>query len=462
MERRESRDLKMAIMPVNSWLGAASTPLRFSLDHRHLTRQQIIKVQIKQLRRLIAYAYECVPYYRRLFDRHDLRPEDIRSLADLPAVPISDREDLQRLPVHESLAAGIDPARLLAYTTSGSSGRPFTIRRTWKEERSLAAFRMRAMREHGLRFTDREANIRNLDHNNRWHTQRVLRVLQAMGLFRKVWLDCRLPVEEIFDALQRYRPDVLIGLPHVLSRVAQIVLADGRSQIHPRFIAVGGEVLNPLMRRQISDAFGARVFNQYGSFECNLIAWECRETGQLHTCDDGVIVEVLNDGKPAKPGENGEVIVTNLHAFAMPFIRYRLGDIATQGFERCPCGQPFSTISDIQGRIVDYFQLPGGRWLHPYVIGNVLSREAGWWLRHFQVTQERTDRIVLRAVPAPMPPPQRVAELTAAVTSMLGPGIEFQVMLVPEIDVEPSGKFRVYRTMVREGPSHTAIQPECP
>ena len=449
-------------MPMNSVASLGPAFLRHAVLHGGMTQERIIEGQNRQLRRLIAYACEHVPYYRTLFDGHGLNPDAIRTRTDLAAVPITHREHVQSLPIQDTLATGIEPAQLLAYTTSGSSGRPFTIRRTWNEERALAAFRMRAMREHGLRFTDREANIRNLDHNNRWHTQRVLRVFQAMGLFRKVWLDCRLPVEEIFDALQRYRPDVLIGLPHVLSRVAQIVLAGGRSQIHPRFVAVGGEVLTPLMRRQISEAFCARVFNQYGSFECNLIAWECRETGQLHTCDDGVIVEVLTNGKPAKPGENGEVVVTNLHAFAMPFIRYRLGDMATQGFERCPCGQPFATISNVQGRMVDYFQLPGGRWLHPYVIGDVLSREAGWWLRHYQVTQERTDRIVLRAVPAPMPPPQRVAELTAAVTSTLGPGIEFQVMLVPEIDVEPSGKFRVYRTMVREGPSHTAIQPECP
>jgi phenylacetate-coenzyme A ligase PaaK-like adenylate-forming protein len=137
----------------------------------------------------------------------------------------------------------------------------------------------------------------------------------------------------------------------------------------------------------------------------------------------------------------------------MPFIRYRLGDMATQGFERCPCGQPFATISNVQGRMVDYFQLPGGRWLHPYVIGDVLSREAGWWLRHFQVTQERTDRIVLRAVPSVEPPTRHLDQLLASVGSVLGPGIEFQIVLVPEIEVEPNGKFRVYRSLVRTLPN---------
>ena len=238
----------------------------------------------------------------------------------------------------------------------------------------------------------------------------------------------------------------------MLSRVAATG-AGAPLQVPPRFVAVGGDVLTPLMRREISAAFQARVFNLYGSFECNLIAWECKETGQLHTCDDSVIVEIIKNGKRAQPGERGEVVVTNLHAFAMPFIRYRLGDVVTQGFDTCPCGEPFSTISDIQGRTVDYFQLPGGRSMHPYEIGAVLNREASSWLHHFQVTQERTDRIIMRAVASVAPSPRQLDQLAASISPVLGPGIEFRVVLVPELDAEPSGKFRVYRSLVRTLPN---------
>jgi len=443
------------------------SPLAAALMHvrhpflrpRPRTREQITDYQNLHLRRLIASAYDRVPYYRSLFDRHGLEPGDIRIRTDLLAVPITDRDTIQSLPINETLAAGVETARLLAYSTSGSSGRPLTIRRTWNEERCLAGFRMRAMRDHGLRFTDMEVSVRHVQPTTTpWQRQRVLRVLQAMGLFRKVWVDCRLPVEDIIRELEHYRPDVLFGLPHVLSRVA----ATGAGEplhVRPRFVAVGGDVLTPVMRRQICDAFQARVFNQYGSFECNLIAWECKVTGQLHTCDDSVIVEVLKNGKPAQPGESGEVVVTNLHAFAMPFIRYRLGDIVTQGVDRCPCGEPFSTISDIQGRMVDYFQLPGGRSMHPYEIGAVLNREAGSWLHHFQVTQERTDRIIMRAVASVAPSPQQLDQLAASISSVLGPGIEFRVVLVPELDAEPSGKFRVYRSLVRTSPRQGGVSP---
>jgi phenylacetate-CoA ligase len=77
------------------------------------------------------------------------------------------------------------------------------------------------------------------------------------------------------------------------------------------------------------------------------MAWECRHSGDLHTCDDGVLIEVLVDGRPAEPGERGEVVVTNLHAYAMPFIRYRIGDVATREAP-CGCGAPFAAIGEIR------------------------------------------------------------------------------------------------------------------
>jgi phenylacetate-CoA ligase len=262
-------------------------------------------------------------------------------------------------------------------------------------------------------------------------------------------IDCRLLPEEIVRKLWHSHPDVVSGLPGVLWRCAEILANDHRVAIRPRFVAVGGEVLTPLMRHQISEAFSSPVFESYGSHEFNLIAWECMETGELHTCDDSVIVEILTDGRPATVGERGEMVGTALHSFAMPFIRYRLGDIVTKGSDMCSCGEPFSTIGKIQGRMIDYFPLPGGRLIHPYDIVVKIVREASPWIRQYQLTQEREDRIVLQVVPSSNTPPQRIAQFTQSVTALLGRDVAFQVMLVPEIRLEPSGKFRVSRSLVK-------------
>jgi phenylacetate-CoA ligase len=172
------------------------------------------------------------------------------------------------------------------------------------------------------------------------------------------------------------------------------------------------------------------------------------ETGNLHTCDDSVIVEILKDGRPAGVGERGEVVITVLHSFAMPFIRYKLGDIVTKGEEKCACGKPYSTLRNVQGRMIDYFPLPGRRVIHPYDIVVKIVGDASPWIRQYQLTQEKENRIVLQIVPSGTVPERKKAKLTQSISALVGQDVTFEVMIVPKIHLEPHGKFRVSRSLV--------------
>src|SRR4030095_9482771 len=109
----------------------------------------------------------------------------------------------------------------------------------------------------------------------------------------------------------------------------------------------------------------------------------------------------------------------------------------------CRCGQPFSTIRAVQGRVVDYFRLPDGRLLHPYGLLRPQC-EGAPWIRQYQLTQERANRIVLRIAPAIAPSPQDLAAIRTAALSALGPGVDYEILLTSDIRLEPNGKFRVY------------------
>ena len=142
------------------------------------------------------------------------------------------------------------------------------------------------------------------------------------------------------------------------------------------------------------------------------------------------------------------MVATNLHAYAMPLIRYRLGDVVTKGEDRCRCGKPFSTIHAIQGRMIDYFILPDGRALHPYqIIANFILGGDNW-IRQYQLLQERKDRIVLRVLPARPPAPEHIARLERSVLPVLGPSVEFKIELVDDLPLEQTGKFRPSRSLV--------------
>jgi phenylacetate-CoA ligase len=339
------------------------------------------------------------------------------------------------------VARGLRPDRLRLFRTSGSTGEPLSIRSTWLEDRVSVAVRLRALRAFGLSVGDRRVVVGMAAGPG------ASRLRSMLGLFPWVALEGLRPPAEILDALHALAPDVILGYPGVLHAVAGLILDGPGSVPRPKLVVAAGEVLTAEMRGRIAAAFGSRVFELYTSHELHTIGWECMETGALHVADDSVVVEVLRDGRPVGAGETGQLVGTALHSFAMPFLRYRLGDMVTRGTTPCRCGQPFSTIESVQGRMVDYLVLPGGRLLHPYRLTVRGTRCP--WVRQQQVTQEREDRIVLRVVPRGTPPREELAQAEAEARATLGPGVDFRLLLVPEIPLDGSGKFHYCRSFVR-------------
>ena len=122
--------------------------------HRQAARDDVVSFQDAQLRRLIARAHANVPYYRTLFRQHGVKPTNVKTAADLARIPVTSRRDLQGAPPSALLARGLDPARLIVHDTSGSTGEPLHMRRTWLAERITTAFHLRALRDFGVRSRD--------------------------------------------------------------------------------------------------------------------------------------------------------------------------------------------------------------------------------------------------------------------------------------------------------------------
>ena len=417
--------------------------------HPGVSPAELKEFQDARLRRLVCHAYDAVPFYRKLFDRHRLHPRHIRGTVDLDLIPTVTKQELRAQLPRNVVASGLDPAQLLTARTSGSSGEPFVIRRTWTEQSLQYLLRLRAFGLLGVRVGDRIATVGLVRPGSPSDPKAIGRALHATGLKQTLKIDGLQDPAAIVAQLDAYRPDVVTGMPGMLCRVADHLMDQEERKVRPRLLIVGGEVLTPVMRRRLAEGFGAPVRETYASHEFPLLGWECARGGGFHTCDDGVILEVVHEGRPAREGERGEVVATNLHAYAMPFIRYRLGDIATRGEHHPNCSQPFSSIRSIQGRMIDYFQLPDGRVIHPYQILSSFIAGGDSWIRQYQLLQEREDRIVLRVQPAQAPGSERLSALEQSVLSLLGPQVDFQVQLVDDIPLEETGKFRPSRSLVR-------------
>mgnify|MGYP001547689693 FL=1 len=418
--------------------------------HPDATPRAIADFRDRQLRLLAEHAYRNVPYYRRLYDEHGVHPGSIRGAADMPLLPAVTKTHFRATPEEDRVASGLRPELLISAASSGSSGRPFMIRRTWLEQNVLHLLRIRDQRAYGIARGDRTLNILNPKQrharDNKW-LGTTLKALKLHTDSRRVSIH-RTPAQ-IAEEVRACQPVMLSGYPNMLSRVGDALQRGPGVPPSVRIALTGAETLTPELRSRIEGRLGVPVRDQYGSNECNLMAWECPLGGPLHVCDDSVLLEIVApDGSPVAPGERGEVLVTALHSFAMPLIRFRIGDLAELGSGLCDCGAPFSTIRGVRGRMLDMFPLPDGRVIHAYYLTESLIMDDPDWIECFQITQERVDRITMQIVARYTPTASRIEAIYAQGRALLGEGVEFELSIVDDIPSDPSGKFRPARSLV--------------
>jgi phenylacetate-CoA ligase len=277
----------------------------------------------------------------------------------------------------------------------------------------------------------------------------LLRLLGALGLYRNQLVHSVEQIDTIAERIVEGRPKVIVGITEVLHDVARSRHAEALAELGVRFVAPGGQKLTAPMREAMERSFGAKIYDCYATQEMGLIAWECPETGDLHTCDGKLIVEVLKKGRPAATGEQGEVVATALHAYSVPFIRYPLGDLVTVGPAPCACGAPFGTIREIVGRHADFLQLPDGGIIHPGQIQVTALKDSFDWIRRCQYVQERRDLVRARIVPRVAPTAAQHDELDRNVRAVLGPDVELHLELVDDLGLEGTEKFKTIVSKVR-------------
>ena len=161
------------------------------------------------------------------------------------------------------------------------------------------------------------------------------------------------------------------------------------------------------------------------------------------------LVEILQNGEPVQEGEEGEVVITSLWSYAMPFIRYRQGDTATMGPKQCPCGAPVRTLARIQGRLLDLIPIPGRGSIHPYKVIMPLVQGITW-IKRFQFVQVAERHLRLLLVPAASPSNEDLLQVVHAVQRQLGVEIDVTLELVKEIPMLPTGKFYPYLSLERQ------------
>jgi phenylacetate-CoA ligase len=354
-----------------------------------LPRAGLESIQLLRLRRLVARVYAKVEPYRRKMDAAGVKPDDIRTLADLQKLPFTYKDDLRDNYPFGLFTVPLDEV-VRVHASSGTTGKSTVVGYTRKDIDTWANLMARAM-------TCAGAGRGDIVHN-----------AYGYGLFTG-GLGAHYGAERLGAAvipvsggntkrqvtiMQDFGPTVLMSTPSYALNLADTMDAMGvdPATLSLRIGIFGAEPWSENMREEVEKKLNIRAVDIYGLSEVigPGVAMECLQTsGGLHIFEDHFLPEVIDPdtGRVLPPGELGELVFTTLTKEAIPLIRYRTKDISRLFYETCACGRTLVRMEKVSGRTDDMLIIRGVN-VFPSQVEHVLVGIEGVE-PHYQIVVER-------------------------------------------------------------------------
>ena len=412
-----------------------------------LSHEEVRERQWKAFTEMLRHAYAEVPFYQRAFDEAGVKPDQIQSPADVPMLPFLEKRHLQDCQ-EDLVAASHRDKPLIVSHSGGSTGKPVAFKYDrYHYDRRCAAW-ARADRWGGWEMGEKQLILwlgvgsgvgkrklkEFIKERIHWTVMRW-RTITCTNLSPET-------IPEYYDVMRRYRPRNMYALAQSAYAFALMLEAAGLKPPPMKGILLGAEKVFPHQKRKIAEAFGSPVFERYGCQEVCNIATECDQHDGMHINCDGLYVEVVGaDGKPVAPGEVGEVVITSLDNFAMPFIRYKLGDMGVMMDGPCACGRGLPRIKEIVGRTLDMIVTPEGRVCSGVMMPHFMKEFES--VREFQFVQNAVDELILRMVPGKGFDASVKTYLEEQLRRWIGPTMKLTIEESAELERAASGKYRM-------------------
>lgn len=407
--------------------------------------EQLLEVQFRQLSELLFHAWKTAPFYRNRLQVAGYTPGSIVTQEWFSRLPLLSRQDLQEN--FPSIKSALPPPQhgpLIEGQSSGSTGRPVHYLTT---EHTRTIWRTTVLRDHLWNKRDFNARVA------------IIRAKVEDGISPN-WgpavaavfasapcpaMDSRNPLEQQAQWLLEQAPDYLLVFPSILRGLAQEFMRAGKSPPQMQQIITQGEMLPEEVRSQCEAFFNAPIRDIYSASEVGYIAVQCAE-GHYHMLEH-LLVEILDDaGQPVAPGQSGRVVITTLHNFASPLIRYAIGDYAEAGDIGCDCGRKLRKISRLMGRSRNLITLPDGRRFWPTMA--VKDWEDSTAITRYQVVQKKPDTLEVRVeVTRPLTTDER-DKISAALCKRWGYPFIINFVEMHEMPLPENGKFEDFMSLV--------------
>ncbi len=412
---------------------------KFLDESEYWSPQQLLNYQVKKLQVILRLCAQQVPYYRSLFRAIGFDPDSFQNIAQLQRLPLLDRETVQSQS-EDFLAQGTPPRRTRTHSTGGTMGHPMSFRTVrgmgWREQ----AFMFHLWKRVGFRASNLRAMLRGrvIKNQRHWEYDPYERAY--------VFSNFHMTPENVAAYAKVMEQKHLTFLHSYPSAVTDFVRHLQDMEISPpRFQAVllSSENMYPGQRELIENFFQCRSFSWYGHTENLAMGGECEYTTDYHMVPQYGYLEIIKeDGAPAtREGEIGEIVGTTLDNTAMPLLRYRTGDWAVVGPEKCRCGRSCVLLKEILGR-----------WRQEMLLGknnNLISMAAVNMhssvfehVRQFQFHQTQRGQATLRIVRKPEYTEFDSKNLLAALQEKIGDSLTVELAFVEQIPLTQRGKYR--------------------
>jgi len=405
---------------------------------QRLPAERLEAGQLGQLSLLARHAWETVPYYRTAWaGRYD--PSAPFSRAAFAALPTLSRRALQER-FEEIKSRSPPPAHgpPVETRTSGSTGAPVRLLANQVTSLFWTAF---ALRDHAWHRRDLGRKLavirRGVTPGAAGSWGRATEGLVRTG--ECVSLDVNLDIDAQLDWLLRERPAYLLTYPSLAAELAKASLRRGLRPAGLLEVRTLGEALDPDVRALCREAWGVPLADVYSAEEVGYIALQCPENEHYHVQAENLMVEILDEaGAPCGTGVAGRVVVTDLHNFASPLIRYEIGDYAEPG-EACGCGRGLPVLQRVQGRVRNMLVAADGKRYWPSLGVRRLQEVAP--IRQCQFVQRELDLVEARLVADRRLTAAEEEKLRERLLSRLPAGFRVAVSYCAEIPRGASGKF---------------------
>ena len=407
-----------------------------------LSPEEITKLQNEKLAEITRYAYDTVPFYKRLFNDRGMKPSDVQTIDDLPRLPILTKEDMRKN-LDDLVSSDYKKSELVEASSSGSTGEPFQYYISEDEKARKWAGLYMLWNWAGFKMGDRHINFVAGPHrafkSSRpllWLESKLsgMRTISALELYEG-------NADEFLKEFARFKPKMIRGYASSLYYLAQSV----KRHVIPltaKAVCTTGETLFEFQRELIESVFKSKVYDGYGG-EGMVIAGQCGCSSGYHINAADVILEIVDSsGRRCPPGVQGQVVLTDLNRHSMPFIRYNVQDVATFSDAICSCGRGFPMLSSIAGRLTDIGVTPSGKSIVVHFFTGMFMKMAPH-VNGFQVVQEQPGLFVLNIVPGIEFETVR-QEILDKTCAYVGSDVDVQIQVVDHIPATTAGKRRLF------------------